>query len=268
MRKKILLSGFIILTLLVSGCSESEDSTVKSDTTIDNPIEQPIAIDPYKTAGWYGKTVVHATAEDGKVYSHKSAGVFGELVQSSDDKDQHDIPGYGPAKLQIVFYKPEWGDNNGYYFSDYRSYDDNSKQVWTFQVLNTYVEKNPDYSVDLSHAFVTISLPAIYDVRYKEDNGGITYKESSESNITLLNRLTLVDVDNNTAYSVSELQTASLNMDGKYTRTFRWVLGTVDQDDYTPLAAPQRASGRNSAITAFDVELIQQNSGNFGLPPR
>ena len=257
--KQIIISTLAILALLTSGCSKDESSDSSAETPT-NPIEPPAVVDPYKTAGWYGKTEVTATAPDGTIYSHTTAGVFGELVQSSDDQDQHDIPGYGPSLLQVIFVPDFSTDTETGYFSDYRKYDEsNTKQSWTFLVKN-------QNTIDLSTAPITISLPAIHDVRYKDDNGSITYKESSESNVTLLNQLTLVDVDNTTTYTVAELETATLNMDGKHIRTFRWVLGAVDQDDYNPLPAPQRAAARNAAPT-FQAAPAK-SGGKFGLPPQ
>ena len=261
MRKKILLSSFIVLTLLVSGCSKSDGSTDSSDTTPINPMEPPITVNPYKTAGWYGRTTVSATAADGKVYSHKSAGVFGELVQSSDEQDQHDIPGYGAALFQVIFLPEFSTDTTAGYFSEYKNYDgSDAKKVWTFQIKN-------QQDVDLSSAPITINLSGLFDVRYRDDNGSITYKESKENNTTLIDKLTLVDVDNDTSYSVSDLQTASLNMDGKHTRTFRWVLGSVDTSDYEPLSAPQRAAGRENE-PEFKAAPTHQSGGKFGLPPQ
>ena len=257
--KQVIIGTLAILALLTSGCGKDENSETATETPT-NPIEPPAVVDPYKTAGWYGRTEVTATAPDGTIYAHKSAGVFGELLQSSNGEDQHDIPGYGAALLQVIFVPDFSTDTEAGYFSDYRKYDEShSRQSWTFLVKN-------QKDVDLSNAPITISLPAIYDVRYKDDNGSITYKESSESNVSLLNQLTLVDVDNERTYSVSDLETASLNMDGKHTRTFRWVLGTVDQDDYTPLSAPQRAGGRENR-PEFKVAPTRQSGGKFGLPP-
>jgi len=54
-------------------------------------------------AGWYMRIKVSATAEDGTVYRHTSAGVFGKLKKSRYKKDINDIPAFGPAKLQVVF---------------------------------------------------------------------------------------------------------------------------------------------------------------------
>ena len=260
---KIVLSGIVALLFVISGCSENDniDSTTKTPSTPTDPIELPAVVDPYQAAGWYGRTEVTATAPDGTTYSHKSAGVFGKLVQSSDEKDQHDIPGYGPALLQVIFIPDFSTDTTAGYFSEYKHYDGtNAKASWTFQVKN-------QQDVDLSTAPITIKLSAVHDVRYRDDNGTVTYKESSESNITLLNQLTLVDVDNGIEYSASDLQTAFLNMNGKHTRTFRWVLGTVESTDYEPLAAPQRAAGRENT-PEFKPAPARQNGRKFGLPPQ
>jgi len=107
----ILLSGITAFALMMTGCGS--DNNTASD-----PV-QP------KLAGWYGKTQISATASDGSVYTHNTAGIFGELIESSDAKDKHDIKSYGPSLLQIVFPQTEWDVDNGYYFSDYHHFDEN-----------------------------------------------------------------------------------------------------------------------------------------------
>jgi len=252
----------VALTLLLAGCSESDgysssaNSIDKTDLTVPTP--KP---DPYKVAGWYAKTEVSATAADGKVYSHKTAGVFGELVQSDDAKDQHDISAYGTAIFQVVFPQTEWSDDNGDYFSNYQHFDKEStaKRVWTFQIKN-------QHTVNLANAPITINLEGTYDVEYRDDRGRVEYQESSDVNVSRVTALMLVDVDNQVEYTVDELATANLTMDGKHTRTFRWVLGTTDATDYEPLPAPQRAAGRTAA-SEFKAAPPRQGGGKFGLPP-
>ena len=245
---------------------------------MDPEIPEPLPpVDPYKPAGWYGKTQVSATAADGTVYSHTTAGVFGELLQSEEDKDKHDILGYDTSILQVVFPQTEWEDDNGDYFSNYKYYDEYSmeKRVWTFQIKN-------QHTVDLSNAPISITLEGIYDVKYKEEeNGRVEYKESTDVNQTLLGTLHLVDVDNQAVYTVDELKTASLTMDGLHTRTFRWVMGTVEQDDYLPLSKTTEATvSKMSAYSAEDTADTTETSdfivkpesqsagGKFGLPPQ
>ena len=46
---------------------------------------------------------------------------------------------------------------------------------------------------------------------------------------------TLVDVDNHQTYDVDELEYADLKMDGKHTRTFRWVRGEVTKRDFNAI---------------------------------
>lgn len=258
MKKQIILSTLTAVMIFLGGCGES------NTTDINTNIETPQApVNPYKTAGWYGKTQVSATDTNGKVYKHSTAGVFGELVQSKNDQDQHDIPGYGATTFQVILLPDFSTDTTVGYFSDYREYDEHSaeKQVWTFQVKN-------QQTVDLSNAPIHISLDGIHDVKYKDDNGSITYKESQETNQTILNDLHLVDVDNQTEYTVTQLQTANLAMDRQHTRTFRWVLGSVDSSDYEALPSPQRAAGRSAIASDFKAPTQQKNGGKFGLPPQ
>ena len=279
----------ITLAFILSGCGETNTGTVDRpivDTPdTDNPppsrpvvvdpeIPEPLPpVDPYKPAGWYGKTQVSATAADGTVYTHTTAGVFGELLQSEEDKDKHDILGYDTSILQVVFPQTEWGDDNGDYFSNYLNYDEYSveKRVWTFQIKN-------QHTVDLSNASISINLEGIYDVKYKDENGKVEYKESKDVNQTLLGTLHLVDVDNQARYTVDELKTASLTMDGLHTRTFRWIMGTVEQDDYLQLSKTTEAtvskmsvySAEDAADTSdFNLKSESQSAGGkFGLPPQ
>lgn len=287
---KIVLSSIIALAFILSGCGETNTGTVDSPI-VDNPdtdnptssrpevvdpeIPTPLPpVDPYKTAGWYGKTLVSATAADGTVYTHTTAGVFGELLQSDEDKDKHDILGYETSILQVVFPQTEWEDDNGDYFSNYLNYDEYSveKRVWTFQIKN-------QHTIDLSNAPITIDLEGVYDVKYKEEeNGRVEYKESTDVNQTLLNTLNLVDVDNQAEYTVDELKTANLTMNGLHTRTFRWIKGTVEQNDYLPLSKTTEAtvskmsaySAENTADTSdFNLKSESQSAGGkFGLPPQ
>ncbi len=243
----------LVLAVLtgMSGCSNSDGSSTSE-----------LAM-PYQPAGWYMKSGVYATAADGTVYKHTSAGVFGELLQSQDDKDPSDIPGYGTAILQVVFPKTAWAGANGDYFSDYRSWDgsDTTKKSWIFQVKN-------QHSIDLSNAPLTITLDGAFGVTYLEtEYGGIDYKVQ-EANPALKEALVLVDIDNHTTYTADQLPTAGLKMDGLHTRTFRWVLGVVTDEDYLPLAAPSAA--KTAAFVGTKAsELMQrpQNSNSKLLPP-
>lgn len=248
----ILLSSVTSLALLMTGCGSDNTSTESTAQEL-------------KIGGWYGKTVISATANDGKIYTHGTAGIFGKLIESSDIKDKHDIKSYGPSTLQIVFPQTEWDEDNGYYFSDYRYFNENGeeKSVWTFQIRNDVT------SPDLKNAPITIKLDGIHDVYYKEENGKIIYEESDQKNTNIYQNLTLVDVDNGTSYSMEELAEATLNMDGVTVRTFRWVFGTVDSSDYQLAASAKTAKSFSSkkASTPIDQTLLEK-AGKFGLPPQ
>jgi hypothetical protein len=241
-----------ILSLLITGCSDS-DGYSSSETA---------SVDPYKTAGWFAKTDVSINV-NGTVYSHNTAGVFGELKQSKEGKDLHDISGYGDATFQIVFPQTAWGDDNGDYFSNYKSFAEDTieKKSWTFQLKAAHVSSFP----------ISINLDGVYDVAYRDDRGKVEYKESTEINQTIVADLHLVDVDNAQAYTIAELKTAGLTMEGPSggmdIRTFRWVRGSVDTTDYEPLSTPSRAAGRNTE-TSFASEPAKTGGGKFGLPPQ
>jgi hypothetical protein len=184
-----------------------------------------------RDAGWYLRTVVTATTADGRMFVHKTAGVFGLLKQSKNKKDRHDISAYGEngAILQVIFTPTNWDEDNGNYFSNYKHYNKRrpyKRRVWEFKV------RNPR-SVNLADADLKIELKGPYKVLFTKKNGNVEYKEVNYDNPQkLLSKLTLVDVDNQTSYSYDELPNANLSMDGKHTRLFRWVLGRVKPKDY------------------------------------
>lgn len=187
-----------------------------------------------RDAGWYLRTVATATTQDGKVFIHGTAGIFGKLKQSKNKKDRHDVKAYGEngAILQVIFPQTKWEEDNGNYFSDYRHYNKRKpykRTVWTFLV------RNPR-SVNLADADLKIDLKGPYKVTFTKENGSVQYKETLSKDMTkLLNKLTLIDVDNQREYSYEELKDANLGMDGVHTRTFRWVLGRVKKRDFKAL---------------------------------
>ena len=252
------------------GASNGSGDGGNTGEDIPNPGEPGLDIPgTSKTAGgWYARTVVSATAPDGKVYSHGTAGVFGELIDSQDALDQHDIASFGPSTLQVIFPQAEQEDasTNGYY-SEYQSFSegDDSKRTWEFQI------KNQDYP-DLSSAPIHISLKGVYDLTYKKVEGKVSYEESTKENTTKAQALTLLDVDNAAYYSVEELKTANLTMDGQHTRTFKWVLGTVEESDYAASASTEddKATIQSFAVSknANDISSISSKGGKFGLPPQ
>jgi len=188
-----------------------------------------------KYAGWYMRTRVNATTADGTVYQHNSAGVFGKLKQSRWKKDRHDIPAYGVAALQVVFPHYNWGeDDSGDYWSDYRHYNKRragKRAVWTFLVRN-------QKTVDLSNASIEIKLDGQQNVDFIKKGKNVTYIETN-IDTQKRNDFTLVDVDNKETYSVDELKNSDLSMDGKHTRTFRWVRGEVRKRDFRPVKMPE-----------------------------
>jgi len=211
-------------------------NTGNTNTPKINPEENPGETTPpvtAKNAGWYLRTVATATAQDGTVYVHKTAGVFGQLTESTDKKDRHDIAAYGEggAILQILFTPTDWGEKNGNYFSNYKQFDESNpypRNVWKFKVRNAR-------SVNLADADLRLDLVGPYAIISTEPKGYVQYKETlSKERSVLLDQLTLVDVDNHREYSYSELKNANLGMDGLHTRTFKWVVGTVKPEDFNP----------------------------------
>ncbi len=254
------------LVVLSTGCSEDEtkEATGKQPPS-EIPITQPPVAtpDPYHAAGWYARTKVYATAPDGTVYSHTTAGIFGQLVQSSDEQDPHDIAGYGPAIFQIIFIPEFSTDTTVGFFSEYKNYDENSseKKIWTFMIKN-------QNTIDLSNAPISISVEGTFNVKYRDDQGEVEYKETLNNDANSTTDLHLVDVDNATDYTVTQLLTANLSMQGLHTRTFRWVLGDVISTDYEPLSSAQFSSGRNGSVSDFQKSSARNSGGKFGLPPQ
>ena len=163
--------------------------------------------------------------------------------------------------MQVVF-TPEWDEDGETYFSDYRAYGSEEKQVWTFQVKNQVTE-NPVDPIDLSNAELNLHLDGMYNVYDGVDK---PFTERLAVDNSKKEALILVDVDDQRSYSYEELQTARLTMEGLHTRTFRWVLGTVEEKDYEPLASAQRAASRTDE--AFKSASSHSSRGTFGLPPQ
>lgn len=237
----------VALLGLYSGCSNSSGSSTES-----------------ASAQWYARTSVSAVnPRTNTVIVHKTAGVFGQLDESSDGQDRHDIIGMGTATatLEVVFLQ-EGADSD--YFSDYHSVKE-GHDSWTFQVKNMY---NPDRPVNLSNEAIHITLEGVYTVDSTVVDGSIRYSEKLDRYDDRLQQLTLIDLDNSVAYTLSELPTAAITMDGSHTRTFRWVLGSVEESDFTPLEAPAL---RATAYRQAQEQLFQtapQKSSRFGLPPQ
>ena len=216
--------------------------------------------------GWYMRTVASATTEEGKVYTHRTAGVFGELKESRDNLDRHDIDAFGTATLYVVFPKVKEEGNIEDYFSDYHHYDPDDqynagRQTWTFQVKN-------ETGDDLSNAEIKLNIEGPYKV-YKK---GIGYEEVALKGNKMLDKLSLVDLDNQKVYAYSELKNADLSMDGKKVRTFQWVLGDAvhvyhqDEEIQTLLhrSVKKQTEKENQALEAMSVS----RGSKFGLPPR
>ncbi|MCK5855792.1 MAG: hypothetical protein KAG56_11270 [Sulfurovaceae bacterium] len=228
------------------------------------PVATPEDIVEPKFAGWYMRTKVYATAADGKVYWHETAGVFGKLKQCIYNKDIHDIPSFGPSILQVVFPKTKWGEDNGDYFSDYYRWTrekSGKRAVWTFQIKN-------QHTVDLSHADIRIKLKGQQNITFTRKDGVVKYAEA-KLKWGKREAYNLVDVDNAKVYEFSQVRNAHLNMDGLHTRTFRWVRGDVKAADLKPLVLPEAEEAETQGIekTAASSSALK-SAGKFGLPPQ
>ena len=251
---KLKLSIMVLGLLLISGC----DTNSVSDT--ENGSENL----SQEKAGWYMRTVAKATAGDGTVYFHKTAGVMGELKESEDGKDKHDINAFGSPALSVHFVQEAWGEDNGDYFSDYRAYSGKEeREVWTIQVRNNTA------SADLTNAPLKLTLEGPYTIYKEEDEGRIRYIEELSTDPGMKQRMTLIDLDHQKEYSYDALQNMRLAMDGLEVRTFRWVLGPVEPSDYTPLDRSTVKVANSSINNETETLLLGKKDTNdkFGTPP-
>jgi hypothetical protein len=184
-------------------------------------------------AGWYMRIRASAVNSDGREFHHHTAGVFGELVQSSYKKDRHDIESYGAATFQVVFTHYDWEELSGDYWSDYRKYradKADARAVYTFQVRN-------QNTVDLSNASLKLLVDEAQNVNFYREQGQVKYVET-DINAQLSEKFTLVDVDNKRTYAMDEFENADLTMEGLHTRTFRLIRGEVRNKDFDPVVKP------------------------------
>jgi len=219
------------------------------DDIIDNSNENyspPSEDNSPKKAGWYMRTIVEADLENDKKYIQSKAGVFGEYSDSIDGRDRHDIPSMGTSILRVVFIHQEWEKQKSF-FSDYRAYRSVDREVWTFQVKN-------DRDVNLANAILKISLQGPYDIYlYKKGN----FEERLSNDNSLKRAIKLIDIDNHKVYSYGDSKYITLSMDGKHTRTFRWVIGDVRDEDYEPI----------NSIESRSLLFRRRVGYKFGLPP-
>lgn len=264
----------LISTLVFMGCDNPDKPTgtpataplpttdISTEVTPSPNEEIPVVTTPeplYTSAGWYGQIKVSATAANGKVYADHTAGIFGELIESLETKDKHDIPGFGKAIFQVLFPKTDWGEESNDYFTDYRAhraeYVENKR--WIFQLKN---QKQPD----LSTAPVMIDIGNFRDVSAIEKEGRFIYKMSGPLKAPDVTLFSVIDLDNQKLYTLGELKEAQLTMQNRTTRTFLLVLGEVEADDYAvPVGAPS-----SEKSTASDTQRYIEQSSGFGKPPQ
>jgi len=256
MKKNLLISSIVAVGLMY-GCQSSStsvasgsssDSASSSDSGANLPA--PTVSAKILPDGWYARATVTAITPEGKIYKHTTAGVFGELKDSNDAQDRHDIEAMNSGVVQILFVNEELESDKKYY-SDYRELNDTKKESWTLVVSNISGE-------DISDADIKLDISSIYDV-FRQNN---SYIEKVSDNQAKLQKMTLIDLDNNQTYSIDELQDANLNMDGKKDRYFRLVLGDVAESDKT---LPKLTK---SLRMSKQVTQVSKDADTFGLPPQ
>jgi len=266
---KLLILAIVMGTL--SGCSTSSSTDTSTSTTDevilstdtntsatdDTTTDTNDSIQTQKDAksinpsGWYMRVVAKATDDNDKVYTHNSAGVFGELDESSDSLDRHDIPAKGSAILQVRFINPNL-DKDTQYYSDYHSYkQDTTKESWGIVIIND------DSNIDLSDAKLNLDIQNLKNI-YKI-NG--KYKEVTSLDTTKRDSLNIVDIDNQKVYTYQELINTDLSMDDKHSREFRVVLGDVTQEDMESWTTTD-----TQAKLVKQFKVVNSTKG-FGQPP-
>jgi len=210
-----------------------------------------------RPTGWYMRTIVTASLPDGTKVIHRTAGVFGELRRSSPKRDSHDIPAMGKAILKVVFTHPEWEGDTEFY-SDYTKYRGPKirKRVWTFQIKN-------EKKINLANASIRIRIPEYRDVYAVKKDGHVIYVTKKSRNRRRLRLLRLVDLDTGKVYTYRKWRRLVLNMNGKHTRNFRWVLGRVSKSD--KLLDRGRTIG--AEVSKSDFSGADISGGKFGTPP-
>jgi len=237
---------------MISGCSTSSttDSSTNEESTTPTQEVPTVVNKSLPAVGWYMRVTVEATTDDGnKVYIHNNAGVFGELDESSDGLDKHDVPAKGTAIIQARFVNDEL-DSTTEYYSDYRSYDQNTThKSWDIVIIND------DNNIDLSDASIKINIENIKDIYRIND----IYKEVSSLDTTKRDSLKIIDLDNQTVYTYNELKDAKLSMEGKHQRKFRIILGEIEKDDMNTFKMIEHIN-KSYKVTSFEK--------GFGLPPQ
>jgi hypothetical protein len=237
MKNNVLIASILTVGLMYGCQSNSAPDT-------------DIPVSKIKKDGWYARATVTAITPDSKIYKHTTAGVFGELKDSNDAQDRHDIEAMNSGVVQILFVNEDIEADKKYY-SDYRELNDTKKESWTLVVSNISGE-------DISDADIKLDISSIYDV-FTQNN---RYVEKVSDDQSKLQKMTLVDLDNNQTYSIDELKDANLNMDGKKERYFRLVLGDVTESDKT---LPKLTK---SLKMSKQVTQVSSDADTFGLPPQ
>jgi hypothetical protein len=251
MKKNLLISSIVAVGLMY-GC-QSSSTSVASGSSSDSGADLPAPTVSAKILpdGWYARATVTAITPEGKIYKHTTAGVFGELKDSNDAQDRHDIEAMHSGVVQILFVNEDIEADKKYY-SDYRELNDTKKESWTLVVSNISGE-------NITDADIKLDISSIYDV-FTIDN---RYVEKVSDDQSKLQKMTLIDLDNNQTYSIDELKDINkLSMDGKKDRYFRLVLGDVAESDKT---LPKLTK---SLRMSKQVTQVSKDADTFGLPPQ
>ena len=231
----------------------------------------------WESAGWHAQTKVKLTATDGKVYDQGNTGVFGALRESRNQKDKQDLLSASSETVQIVFPQYTWHIDKGEYSSDYRHWrksKEKEKELWTFQVKVAGDAK-------LSKATFQLALEGVYALNASKHKHKVVYTESSY-NPGKAKHFNLIDVDNQVMYFYDELKELHLSMEGKNIRTFRWVKGLAQKEDYA-ITVPEEIShetaetgqkrnsqtrkSKDEAAKDFIPDPPRDPNDHFGPPP-
>lgn len=273
MNKRYLLIGtvflFAVVCLMIDLTSKKTlaKKKIEDEPHVTTPVEiTPVVIDEEpvliasKDSGWSAQTKVILYLEDGDEIYEEGSGFFGQLKNSANKKDAQDSKSALTDTLEVVFPKEDWGEENGFYRSDYRELSENkgidNALEWEFEVRCNGYDRFKNKSFE-------IFIDGIYNVVGTPEDDSMVY-----NNIHYLPKLRkqffLTDRDTNKRHSYYQLQNVRFKMNDVCIRRFTWSSEKVlREDDLNTLVVQER---KEKIISDFN-DTPPRTSGNFGLPP-
>ncbi len=176
-----------------------------------------------KAKNWFLQTLV--LVEDGEnMITDDRSGVIGRLEGAVTGRDLHDVPVFervnGSPGAIVLTHGDAWGEDAGQYLTDYRDAGAN-KQVWNLAVTSNRIG-----------AKVTLYWDGVHQITPRAGGG---YDWSLDNGNPVIKSLNLVDLSTGevipAATKKGRPNSYSFIMDGSGERLFRWVQGSVSNDD-------------------------------------